>query len=249
MHDYRKLNAATIVQNYPIPLIQELIDSFSQSNFISKLDIERAFNQIPMEENQKHYTAFTVGYKKYEFNGMPFGLSNAPSTMQKMITKVLADLLGKGVSVYLDDIGIHTKTFEEHTNLLTKIFQRLEKHGVKLKIKKCEFFTKQIEYLGFIISPGKVSPNPNKTKVISNFPYPKTRKQLQSFLGMCNYFRHFIQDYAKKTRPLTRLTAPTMKYELTNEAVNAFNEMKRIMAENVTLTIVDFEKEFILARH
>lgn len=245
--DYRRLNAATIPQNFPIPLIQELVDSFTQAKYISKLDIERAFNQIPMEEEHKPYTAFTVGYNKFEFNGMPFGLANAPATMQKNITMILSDLLTKGVSVYMDDIAIHTKTFEEHVELLNEIFTRLKRHGIQLKIKKCEFFTKQIGYLGFLISPGKVAPNPIKTKVISNYPIPRTRKQLQSFLGMCNYFRQFIKDYAKITRPLTKLTSSNVNYELNPEAITAFEVMKRVMAEQVTLSIVDFSKEFSLS--
>lgn len=115
---------------------------------------------------------------------------------------MLADLIEKGlVSVYMDDIDIHTQTFEEHCEVLMDIFYRLKNHFIQLKIKKCEFFAKEIEYLGFLISPGVIRPNPHKTKVITNFPTPRTRKDLQSFLGMCNYFRWFIEIYAAIARP------------------------------------------------
>lgn len=247
VHDFRKLNEATMLQNYPVPLIQELIDDFAQSNFFTKLDIERAFNQISMEEPSKKYTAFTVAHRKYEFNAMANGLNGAPATMQKALTVMLADLLDKGVSVYFDDISIHTKTYDQHLILLEEIFKRLKKHNLQLKVKKCEFFAEKIHYLGFVISPGMVEPNPSKTKIISNFPIPKNRKQVQSFLGMCNYFRQFIRNYAKISRPLSRLTSPTIKFELNEDAMKSFESLKKIMAEKVTLTIVDFSKEFTLA--
>lgn len=247
VHDYRQLNDATVMQKYPIPLIQELVDNFSKSKFMSKLDIERAFYQIPMQEEHKHYTAFTVGYKKYEFNRMPFGLAGAPITMQAGITNIFADLMEKQkIGVYMDDIVIHTETFEEHMLLLNEVFSRLEKHNLQVKIPKCEFLVNKIEYLGFIVEPGKVYPNPAKTRAITNFPIPKTRKQLQSFLGMTNYFRHFIRFYAKIARPLTRLTSTNLRFQMDDDALTTFNLLKRILVEDITLNIADFSKDFIV---
>lgn len=245
--DYKQLNAATIIQNFPIPLVQELVDSFSKAKFISKLDMERAYNQIPMREEHKHLTAFTVQFKKYEHNRMPFGLSGAPTTMQSGIVTLLHDLLENGVNVYMDDISIQTETLQEHLDLINEIFKRLKTHNLQVKIKKCEFFARELDYLGFIISPGKVAPNPAKTKVIANFPTPRNRKEVQSFLGMCNYFRHFIKDYSKIARPMTRLTSINANFEWSNAATQAFQSLKRILTEDVTLSIVDFAKPFILA--
>lgn len=146
--------------------------------------------------------------------------------MQCGIINILADLLDKGVSAYIDDIGIHTESFNVHVARLYDIFERLKKHNLQVKIAKCEFFCREIEYLGFVISPGEVRPNPAKTRVIVNFPTPKTRKQLQSFLGMTNYFRHFIKSYSHIARPLTRLTTPTLKFELDQPAIDAFEQLK-----------------------
>lgn len=245
--DYRKLNEKTIMQKYPIPLIQELVDRFANAQFMSKLDIERAYHQIPMRTEHKEFTAFTVHFQKYQFNRMPFGLAGAPGTMQCGIINMLADLLDKGVSAYIDDVGIHTTTFEEHVSLLNEIYKRLKKHNLQVKIQKCEFFCKEIEYLGFIISPNQVRPNPIKSKAIVNFPIPKSRKQLQSFLGMTNYFRHFIQSYSHIARPLTRLTSAELKFEMDQHAIDAFEQLKNVMASKVMLNTVDYNKEFLVA--
>lgn len=164
-----------------------------------------------MHRSHKKYTAFTVGFMKYDFNRMPFGLRGAPITMQAAIISALNGLLDNGVSAYMDDVSIYTRTFDEHVTLLNEVFQRLKKHNLQANIKKCTFFAKSIEYLGFIIQSGGVKPNPVKIKVIRNFPLPKTRKNFQSFLGMVGYFRVFIKDYAQIARPLSILTSTKIK--------------------------------------
>lgn len=247
VHDYRELNKHTIIQDYPIPRIQELIDNFSQCKFITKIDVKSAFHQIEMYEPHKQFTAFTVAYRKYEFNRMPPGLRGAPITMQAAITRALSELLDRGVSAYMDDISIYTHTFEEHVKMLIEVFRRLKQHNLQANIKKCTFFARSVEYLGFIIEAGIVKPNPNKTRVIRNYPVPKTRKQLQSFIGMLNYYKVFIKDYAHIARPLHSLTSPAVTFSINAKALEAFEKLKTILADDVTLKIVDYSKKFILA--
>lgn len=247
VHDYRDLNKHTIVQDYPIPRVQELIDNFSQCKFITIIDIKSAFHQIEMHEPHKQFTAFTLACRKFEFNRMPFGLRGAPITMQAAITRALADLLDSGVSAYMDDVSIYTRTFDEHVKLLNEVFSRLKKHNLQANIKKCKFFAPSVEYLGFVIENGTVKPNPNKTKAIRSYPSPKTRKQLQTFLGMINYYKIFIKSFAHIARPLHTLTSPNIVYEWDETTNKAFESLKLTLADDVTLKIVDFTKKFTLA--
>lgn len=247
VHDYRDLNKHTIVQDFPIPRIQELVDNFAQSQYISKIDIKSAFHQVAMHEPHKQYTAFTVGYHKYEFERLPFGLRGGPITMQSVITRALNNLLDNGVSAYMDDVSTYTKTFEEHIQKLDEVFSRLKKHNLQANIKKCNFFTPSVEYLGFIIERGQVRPNPNKVKAIRNYPLPKTRKQLKSFLGMLGYYSVFIKNYAHIAKPLHSATSTQIKFAMNTKEIEAFEKLKTILADDVTLKIVDFTKKFIVA--
>lgn len=247
VHDYRELNSCTIMQTYPIPRVQELVDNFAQCKFITLIDVKSAFNQIEIHQPHKHYTAFTVAYRKYQFERMPFGLSGGPGTQQEMITRALADLLDRGVSVYMDDVSIYTRTFEEQIELIKEVFSRFKKYNIQANIKKCTFFAKSVEYLGFIIENGEVKPNPNKAKIIRNYPMPQTRKQVQSFLGMLTYYKIFIKNFAHIAKPLHALTSPEIPFEMNDAAKRAVERLKIILADDVTLKIVDFTKKFILA--
>lgn len=246
VHDYRALNRATIVQEYPMPLVWDLIDHFEGCNFFTVLDIRSAFHQIPMNPAHEHYTAFTVGYMKYQYLRMPFGLAGGPATMQSSITNAFRDLLGRGISIYMDDLTIATPTAYHHERILTEVFERLEKHNLQVQIKKCRFFANEISFLGYLVSPGEVRPNPNKIKAILAYPEPKTLKNLKSFLGMANYYRRFIKDYSHHAKPLTDATSLKIPFNFTSECKEAFKTLKEKLAYDVTLVIVDFSLGFNL---
>ena len=146
--DFRELNKHTIPDRYPIPRIPEILQNLSGSNFYSSLDLESAFWQIPLRKGDRHKAAFTTRQGHWQFKVMPFGLQGSPSTFVRCISSVLAELVGKAVFVYLDDIVIHTKTKEEHFKMIENVFERLRISGLKVKLAKCEFFKTKLKYLG-----------------------------------------------------------------------------------------------------
>lgn len=245
--NFRKINEYNLIQDFPIPKVEELIDGFSKCKYFSTLDIKSAFHQIELYPPHRQYTAFTAGFLKYEWNRMPFGLCSAPHTMQEAVTVLLRDLLGNGVHVYIDDVSIATEKRDDHDRLLKEVFTRLKKHNFQVKIKKCYFYAKQIEFLGFIVTPGQVRPNPNKIEALMKISEPKNRKQVQQFLGMANYYRRFIRNYSHISRPLTKQTSIKNKFTFDDDCKEAFLTIKSKLAGNVMLQIVDYAERFYVS--
>lgn len=242
--DYRKLNEVSEICSFPIPLIDDILDSLNGCSFFTTLDIKGAYYQISMEESSRDYTAFTAGAFQYRWVRMPFGLSTAPFTWQRAINTILAELLGNGVYVYLDDVIVYAKTREVHDKVLWRVMQLLRENNLQLKIAKCIFYAKQFEYLGHIIMEGGIKANPKKIEVIKDFPRPTTVKQIQSFLGLCNYFRRYVQDFAKITKPLSSLLKKEQPFIWTNTQQQAFEKLKTALTEQVVLAFPDFEQLF-----
>lgn len=180
--DYRKLNEISEIQNFPIPLIDDILNSLSGCRYFSTLDIKSAFHQILVDEASRDYTAFTTGHLQYRWVRMPFGLSSAPLTWQRAINTILGELIGNGVHVYLDDIIIYAKTNTEHDDILWKVMTLLMEHNMQLNVSKCTFYAGEFNYLGHIVSMKRIKANPRKIETIKNYPKPQTVKQIQSFL-------------------------------------------------------------------
>lgn len=205
--DYSKLNEISQSQHFPIPLINEIFDDLGGCVLFSTLDIDRAFHQIEIHPDDRDYTAFSVGGMKYRWIRMPFGLSGGPLTFQRLVNLIFCDLIGNGIHIYLDDIIIYAKTREGHDEILKMVFERLRQHNLQLKITKCHFYARKIDYLGFVISKDGLRTNPEKVRCIVQYPQPKNLAQIQRFLGMCGYFRIFVHNFAKISKPLTLLCA------------------------------------------
>lgn len=203
--DFRKLNEKTNVDSYPIPNIAEILDQLGNSIYFSSLDLASGYHQIPMNEKDKEKTSFSTSFGKYQYVRMPFGLSNAPSTFMRYMNNIFVNLQGNTCFIYLDDIIVHGKTLEEHNSRLEEVFEVLRRHNLKLQPNKCHFLKSELNYLGHIISSNGILPNKNNIKAIENFPIPKTIKQLQSFLGMANYYRKFVPNFAKICLPLYKI--------------------------------------------
>lgn len=256
--DYRKLNEQMIPDRYPIPEINDVLPQLGQNKLFSVLDLKSGFHQIPLREVDRQKTAFSVNNGKYEFTRLPFGLKNAPSIFQRTLDDILRKHIGKICFVYMDDIIIFAKTEKEHYENIDTIFETLERANIKVQLDKCEFLREEVEFLGFIISNKGIKTNPKKVEAILNFPIPKTLKDLRSFLGISNYYRRFIRDYAKIAKPLTMLlrgeagrsskhNSKKIPVELDQEATDAFNKIKTILAsEDVMLMYPNFNKEFCL---
>lgn len=210
--DFRKLNEVTEQDAYPLPNQDDILAHLGNAKFFSALDLSSGFHQIPMDDNSKKYTAFSTTDGHFHFNRMPFGLKNAPATFQRMIDTALRGLIGKNYFVYLDDIITFGNTIEEHNQNLAKLFQRLRDTELKLQVDKCEFLKPELEYLGHLITPSGVKPNPAKLSAIKNFKIPKNVTQVKSFLGLTGYYRNFIKNFAKLSKSLTELTKKNVNF-------------------------------------
>ncbi|KAJ8028616.1 hypothetical protein HOLleu_30909 [Holothuria leucospilota] len=204
--DYRRLNNDTIKDAYALPRIEESLDALCGAKWFSSLDLQSGYWQIEMAEKDKEKTAFTTPMGFYECNRMPFGLTNAPATFQRLMERCVGDMNLKQCLVYLDDVIIFSKAFEEHLERLNSVFQRLRDFGLKLKPSKCEFLRQSVNYLGHIVSARGVETDPEKTERIRKWPVPINVKQLRKFLGFTGYYRRFVKDYSKIAKPLHELT-------------------------------------------
>ena len=204
--DYRKLNQRTIKDAYAIPRIDDTMHLLAGAKYFSTLDLKSGYWQVELEEEDKAKTAFQAGpLGFYECNRMPFGLCNAPATFQRLMERCMGDLNLRDCLIYLDDIVIFSKTFEEHMEKLKAVFQRLHEHGLKLKPSKCELFRSQVVYLGHVVSKEGIHTDPAKIEAVQNWPVPQCTKDVRKFLGFTGYYRRFIKGYAAIARPLNDL--------------------------------------------
>jgi hypothetical protein len=189
--DYRRLNEVTRKDSYPLPRMDDLLDRLGEAKFRSVMDLSSGYWQIPMKKEDREKTAFITPDGLFEFLVLPFGLCNAPAHFQRAMNKVLAGMNFFFTCVYLDDVIVFSRTFEEHIDHMDKVLTRLELTGLKAKLAKCSFCRKEIKYLGHIVSDEGVRVDPEKTETIRNAPPPTNKKELRSFLGLLNYYRKF----------------------------------------------------------
>ena len=177
---------------------------------------------------------------------LPFGLSNSGAIFSRMISKVLHSIEGKFAMAYLDDILIFSKTFEEHLEHIKEVFIRLEKANLCLNRKKCHFVKQEIEYLGHLIGPNGIKPNPEKVRVIQTLAPPVNVRGVRSFIGMVSYYRNFILRFSEIARPLTNFTRKHVKFEWNDDAQQAFDFLKKKLTEAPILGYPDVRKPYLL---
>lgn len=244
--DYRKLNDKTTPDRYPIPNVTDILDKLGRSQYFSVLDLASGFHQIEIHPNSIKKTAFSVDNGHYEFLRMPFGLKNAPSTFQRVMDEVLKDLQNKICMVYMDDIIIFSTSLQEHIQNLKLVFNKLREAQLRIQLDKCEFLRKEVQFLGHVVTPAGIKPNPAKILAIQNFPIPKTQKEIKSFLGLLGYYRKFINNFAKITKPLTNCLKKNKKIIHDDEFKNCFILCKNLLTSEPVLAYPDFSKPFEL---
>jgi hypothetical protein len=203
--DYRHLNAVTVKNKHPLPVVDELIDELTGARWFSKLDFRSGYHQICISEPDTHKTAFKAHNGLYEFLVMPFGLTNAPATFQSVMNTLFASLLRNGVLIFMDDILIYSETLEQHYVLLKQVFDIIRENQFFVKLSKCSFVQQIIGYLGHCISTEGVATEPSKILAVKQWPIPKSVKELRGFLGLTGYYREFIRHYGMMSRPMTDL--------------------------------------------
>lgn len=251
--DYRRLNACTARDSYPLPRIEESLTALGRAKYFSTLDLASGYWQVPVAEQDKAKTAFILPMGLFEFNRMPFGLTNAPGTFQRLMERCLGDLNFEATLIYLDDIIVYSATFQEHLNRLGQVLERLRSHGLKVKPKKCHLFKREIEYLGHRVSQDGVLPSQDKVAAIRQWLVPRTLRELKAFLGLTGYYRRFIKDYAKIAGPLNELLRGTagqpkgQSIPWGQKQEEAFQALKEALTSAPILAYADFDKPFILA--
>jgi hypothetical protein len=244
--DYRGLNDATVKNSYPLPLIHELQDRLQGAQWFTAFDIPGAYNRIRIKAGHEWKTAFRTRFGLYEYLVMPFGLTNAPATFQAYINNVLRKYLDVFVVVYLDDILVYSKTYDEHVRDVRKVLQALADAKMKIKPEKTEFHKTEVKFLGYIVSREGLKMDQKKVEAVTSWPKPNTVKEVQSFLGFANFYRQFIKDYSKVAAPLTELTKKDKVFEWTAEAEEAFQELKTRFSTEPILVIFDPSKPSVV---
>ena len=254
--DYRKINAKTISDKYPIPDTTTVLANLGNNTYFTTLDLASGFHQIPMAEKDIEKTAFSVNNGKYEFVRLPFGLKNAPGIFQRVMDDILREHIGKICHVYIDDIIVFGKTLEEHLSNLEKVLETLRKANFKIQPDKSEFLRTEVEFLGFIVSKDGLKPNLKKVEAIHKYPEPTNVKELRAFLGLSGYYRRFVKDYAKMAKPLTKLLrgeeghckiqknqSKNFPIKMDEEAREAFKMLKEILSSEDVLAYPNFKKK------
>ena len=247
--DYRALNKITIKNRYPLPKVEELMDRLHGARYFTKIDLYSGYHQIRVRESDIQKTAFVTRYGAFEYLVMPFGLCNAPATFQRMMTTILRDGLDRFVLVFLDDILIYSRTIEEHEQHIRAVLDRLRAEKFFGRIKKCDFYQTEVEYLGFDVGAYGVKPSLSKVRAVAEWPKPTSVKDVRSFLGLASFYRKFIWHFSEIAAPLTDLTkkgrAKVWSPEVWGEKEDAaFTNLKLAMVTAPVLQLPDFDREF-----
>jgi len=244
--DYRKLNAVTVKDAYPIPSTQECLDALSGAVYFSTLDMTSGYNQIPVREQDIPKTALVTRQGLFEFKTMPFGLTNAPATFQRVMEIAMRGLQWTSCLIYLDDIIIFGSTFHEQLDRLRQVLQRVRLAKLKLKPEKCALFQREVPFLGHIVSGDGIRPNPNNIAKVKAWEVPRNVTEVKQFLGLCSYYRRFVKGFSIVAKPLTNLTSKDSDLVWTAECQDAFDRLKEALTSDSIVGYPQGVGEFIL---
>ena len=245
--DFRKLNDVTVKDSFPLPQINDLLDTLAGQRYFTTLDLASGYWQVPMEKSSIEKTAFVIpGGGHFEFAKFAFGLTNAVPTFQRLMSNVLAGLLNNKCLVYIDDVLVVGKDFEKHFENLKEVFHAISSAGLKLKPSKCFFAKKSVKFLGFEISDQGLSPDEEKLHAIHDYAPPTEETSLRRFMGLASYYRRFVSGFSEIAAPLHRLLQKGSKFCWTDECDAAFQSLKTQLVSSPILGFPCLDREFIL---
>ncbi|CAJ1087392.1 uncharacterized protein LOC118469438 [Xyrichtys novacula] len=242
--DLRKVNSVTVKDSYPLPRMEDCVDTLGSAKYVSKLDLLKGYWQVPLTERASEISAFVTPDCFLQYTVMAFGMCNAPATFQRLVNTVLAGL--PNCNAYLDDLIVYTVTWQEHLRILEQVFTRLAHATLTLNLAKCDFGKATVTYLGRQVGQGQVKPLDAKVTAIAEFPVPTTRKALRRFLGIAGYYRSFCRNFSSVVQPLTSLTNPKVEFDWSPACQHAFDSAKSLLSHAPVLAAPDFSQPFKL---
>ena len=244
--DYRKLNQATTPDSHPLPRIDDTIDALAGNSYFSTMDLSSGYWQVTMDQRDSPKTAFTTGSDLYQFKVMPMGLRNAPSTFQRLMQLVLRGLHWESVLVYLDDVIVFGRSFDEKLDRLRVVFDRLRSAGIKLRPEKCHFFHEKVTFLGHVISTQGILPDLANVAKVREWPTPHNVTDVRAFLGLCGYYRRFVKSFAKIAHPLFQLTTKGTPFVWSDDCQHAFVSLRQALTNPPIMAFPVYTEPFQL---
>ncbi|KAL0549604.1 hypothetical protein IC582_014090 [Cucumis melo] len=244
--DYSELNKVTVKNRYPLPRIDDLFDQLQGATVFSKIDLRSGYHQLRIKDEDVPKTAFRSRYGHYEFIVMSFGLTNAPTVFMDLMNRVFREFLDTFVIVFIDDILIYSKTEAEHEEHLRMVLQTLRDNKLYAKFSKCEFWLKQVSFLGHVVSKDGVSVDPAKIEAVTGWTRPSTVSEVRSFLGLAGYYRRFVENFSRIATPLTQLTRKGAPFVWSKACEDSFQTLKQKLVTAPVLTVPDGSGSFVI---
>ena len=240
--DFRKVNAVTKTDSYPIPRVDDCIDQVGNAVYVTKFDLLKGYWQVPLTERAKEISAFVTPDGFFQYTVMPFGMKNSAATFQRLVNSVVSGL--DGCAAYIDDIVVYSESWSEHVERIRALFERLSLANLTINLAKSAFGKATVTFLGYEVGNGKVCPVTVKVDSILNFPRPHDRKQLMRYLGMIGYYRKFCRNFSSVAAPLTNLLKKNVAFAWTDECQQSFDALKAILSDDPVLVAPKFTEPF-----
>ncbi|CAF3175111.1 unnamed protein product, partial [Rotaria sp. Silwood2] len=246
--DYRRLNAITIKDAFPLPRIDEIFDQLSDATYYTKFDFKSGYFQVPLSKEDRPKTAFSTRDNHYQFTVLPQGITNGPATFQRVINHILGPTRWKYALAYIDDVIIYSKTFEEHLLHLNEICTILKNARFRLNPEKCEIARTETDYLGHNIKNGEIRPSPHNINGLLNTRLPQTADEACKFVKAAEYYRKFIPNFSQIAEPLRKFVPTTRTQRkkgqktiitLTHEEIRAFEQLKNFLTTDLVLRLTN----------
>jgi len=243
---FMRVNDLLRRETFPIPNMQDLFDELSGSTVFSVIDLENAFLQLPLRETDKEKTAIITGEGLFEFNFLPFGISNASEVMQRTMSRLFGKYRGKFAGSFIDDLCVHSKDRSAHPEHLEIVFNILADYGLIINLPKCRFFRDRVLYLGCWIDGKSIWPDSKNVETVRNWPYPTSAKQVRQFLGCSSFYRRFIKDFSNRTAALRELTKKNAKFIWTAYHQEEFQDIKGALTEKPVLRLFEVGRDTVV---
>lgn len=244
--DYRQVNKKLIADKFPLPRIDDILDQLGRAKYFSTLDLKAGFHQISLEKNSRDITTFSTNNGSYRFTRLPFGLKVSPNSFQRMMSIAFAGITPEKAFLYMDDLIVIGCSKNHHLQNLRKVFYTCRKYNLKLNPEKCNFFQKEVTFLGHKITSHGILPDDSKFEIINKFPTPTNADAVKRFVAFCNYYRRFIPNFANICKPLNKLTRKNIIFVWSQDCQNSFEKLKTALVQPQILQYPDFNKQFIV---